>query len=500
MILASTWSLKENGLCDRLGDKRTGSYIKVLEHVIMLEEVFKTHPGKSPRPLLSTEIPALTLYTEMMLSLITDAMVRAEGDGFNLIKFHLIMHMVRDDIPKYGLPRNGSGCPGESQFKKNFKLPGEKTQKRAETFDEQCLTRHHENMTISTCQQIIDRCDNEKMVQEASIVLSDHFGHVLSLHSNYKPSQLGNVLSENMYTVLQTRLSTSPDSEPYKVDIVFRGKTKSARSACFPCSFGSNEYLVDRYGMAAGARYILGLRDENPYFSAITDFLTPLVEADHDLRIDIFTSLKVSKTKYQENDVLYRADPFSVIGRKPRHDWSLIQWNESSEDTDTPTENCTQVPGQILAFLDIDDDLMRAFNKSSDHAVYHTGKYALVYSMKKEIPGLMDPTVTELDPGDLMQSNSVLFFWGERETDIEDNLIIRLVDVECFVRPIIVIPDFDPTFKATGKGINVEEWVRSDSRKNAFIVLKPRDLWHSTFLELAKAYYKRNRRAIAKTN
>ena len=59
------------------------------------------------------------------------------------------------------------------------------------------------------------------------------------------------------------------------------------------------------------------------------------------------------------------------------------------------------------------------------------------------------------------------------------------------------IPDFDPVFKDPKKtmGINVDHWVRSESRKNAFIVLRPRDLWHATFLELAKEHYrKRNKR------
>jgi hypothetical protein len=135
---------------------------------------------------------------------------------------------------------------------------------------------------------------------------------------------------------------------------------------------------------------------------------------------------------------------------------------------------------------------MQAFNQSpnDNHNVPSPGKYAMVYSMTGEIPGLMDPAVTELDSDHLMQANSVLFFWGERELDNEgEKLVIRMVDVECFVRPLIVIPDFDPTFKVNCKRVNLDQWVRSESRKNAFIVLRPRDLWHSTFIELAKEHY-----------
>jgi hypothetical protein len=484
LILASTWSLKDNGLRDRLGDKRTGSYIKILEHIIMLEEVLKSHPGKTDTPLLASDIPALVLYTQMVLCLITDSMARNTGDGFNLIKFHLIMHMVRQGILMYGLPRNVSGCPGESQFKKNFKLPGKKTQMRSKTFDEQCCTRHYENVTITTCQQIVDRIERDKRDAEDSVHLEEHFGRVLSSQHQSRKVRTGKLLSENIYSVLQTRLSKS-STEEYAVDIVFKGKYETARAVKFPECSRSDGHLIGADGKAAGSVHILGLRNENESFSAVTDFLSPIIEANKDLRVDVYTCLKVPKTPYQEEDTLYRADPFCSIGHKPRHDWTLVQWDVDDGEPE-------QVPGQILGFLDVDEDLMHAFNRSpnEDYCIRYPGKYAMVYSMKSEIPGLMDPTVTVLDSAHLIQSNSVLFFWGEREVEGEDgNLVIRLVDVECFVRPLIVIPDFDPTFKVNVKGVNIEKWIRSKSRNNAFIVIRPRDLWHSTFIELAKEHY-----------
>jgi hypothetical protein len=76
--------------------------------------------------------------------------------------------------------------------------------------------------------------------------------------------------------------------------------------------------------------------------------------------------------------------------------------------------------------------------------------------------------------------------------DEENELVLRLVDVETFVRPLIVVPDFDPTFKTNTKGVNIDQWVRSENRKNSFIVVRPRDLWHSTFLSLAKEHYESN--------
>lgn len=84
--------------------------------------------------------------------------------------------------------------------------------------------------------------------------------------------------------------------------------------------------------------------------------------------------------------------------------------------------------------------------------------------------------------------------------DEENELVLRLVDVESFVRPLIVVPDFDPTFKTNTKGVNVDQWVRSENRKNSFIVVRPRDLWHSTFLSLAKEHYESNQTNKNKTS
>jgi hypothetical protein len=147
------------------------------------------------------------------------------------------------------------------------------------------------------------------------------------------------------------------------------------------------------------------------------------------------------------------------------------------------------VPGEILCFLDIDEPLMNLFNLTSLAPIENPGKYAMMYSLEEEIPGLMDPTITHLDQEHVMQMNSILFFYGEKETNDNEDLVIRLVHVDSFVRPLIVVPDFDPTFSNKKQGINIDHWVRTEERNNSYIVVRPRDLWHLTFLELAKEHY-----------
>ena len=154
----------------------------------------------------------------------------------------------------------------------------------------------------------------------------------------------------------------------------------------------------------------------------------------------------------------------------------------------------------LLSFLDIDDRMMVAFNSTICSGgndalpkLTRTGHYALVQSLKEEIPGLVDPTLTELEQKDIMQMNSVLLFYGEKEVDdVDRDVKVRLVHVDTIIRPLIVVPDFDPTFVQCNTGTKIDRWVRSSSRENSVIVLRPRDLWHSTFIHLAKDHFANN--------
>ena len=67
--------------------------------------------------------------------------------------------------------------------------------------------------------------------------------------------------------------------------------------------------------------------------------------------------------------------------------------------------------------------------------------------------------------------------------------MVRLVDVSSIVRPLIVVRDFSPTFSGTKKGVNIDLWVETVERQFAWIIVRPRDLWHSVFMELAKKHH-----------
>ena len=63
--------------------------------------------------------------------------------GLKLVKFHLILHMLRHDILNFGVPMEYDTGLNESGHKKT-KRAAKLTQKREETFDEQVDIRLQE--------------------------------------------------------------------------------------------------------------------------------------------------------------------------------------------------------------------------------------------------------------------------------------------------------------------------------------------------------------------
>jgi hypothetical protein len=499
IILCSSWALQTEGLHPRLGDARIGGYISIMESLLCLEELLKIHPGKSERSWMTSDIPAVSYYTRVVLDKITKVADRTVGDGFNLIKFHLNIHMIAEDIMKYGLPRNISGGPGESQFKENFKNPAETTQKRENVFDEQVAERHHEHVTIGKCVERISRLNNLPSTTTTTKELLSHDGNPNHFGGALKQSASGvrdlnvnernHVLTEGVYSVQRVRKSTQTEVSEFEVAIVFCGKKGSTRAGHFPIlpeseymsSAEQQTFLLGTNGKPAGTRGLGTLNNFNDSFAELLDFLKPMFAngKGEDLQIPLYTKLKFR----QGSCDTYRADPFSHIGLEERQDWALFQWEDWGE-----------VPGQILGFLDMTSDDVIIYNQTRENVDQTIspgpGQYAIVHSLEDSIPGLMDPNMLELDPAHVMQANSVLLFYGKKELCEKGKPAVRLIDVACIVRPLLVIPDFDPTFDSDWKhGVNVLEWVTSDKRKYSYTIVRPRDQWHLVFLALAHNKY-----------
>ena len=95
-----------------------GSYITILEQLMCFEEFLKTTRQKG---IQRADLPALRYFTCVLLDTIKRVVNKQRGNGFDIIKFHLMVHMISDDISRFSSPANISGSAGESQFKENFK-------------------------------------------------------------------------------------------------------------------------------------------------------------------------------------------------------------------------------------------------------------------------------------------------------------------------------------------------------------------------------------------
>ena len=516
IILCSTWANKKDCLRDRLGDVRTGGFIQIMENLLCLEELLKIHPGKHDRTLMKSDIRAVDSYTRAIMYKVTDVADRKTGDGHNLIKFHLLVHMLAEDLERYGLHRNVSGSAGESQFKKKFKLPASTTQKRTLLFDQQVSEHHHQIVTVETCLQRLQRIDellqSDQGYDESALCRDTNSNetNMSPVVQAATPTQLltnTHQLCEGSYQIMVTYAAIcegDDESEAFKEDlfIVFKGKSKSQRGKIFSKWCRGNgilstnkklQYLGDD-GRKATDKGLGNLQFFNSSFSLIFDYLkemwtvpgyqgdlSPACKSD---RRTIFTMLKL----YTSNDTYdtYRADPFSHVGNEVRRDWALFDWGDDGH-----------VPGQIICFIEFEPPDIDKYNNTYPERLPLTesGNYAMIHSMKKPIIGLTDPNNINLDPMDIMQANSILLFYGEKELGGVDlqTPVVYLIHVSSILRPLIVIPDFSPSFEQNKHGVNVDKWITHTHAgypgEHAFIVVRPREEWHLVYLAHSHAHY-----------
>ena len=541
LTLCSTWAVTpEFGLQDTMGEAKLGAYIDLLESLMCFEELIKSHPGKTSNPLKRSDVPLLQFYTKILLEKIKATTERTEGDGWEIIKFHLILHML-EDMLKFGVPGNISGGPGECQFHKNFHTMASTTQKRGDTFTKQVSERRHQRDAVIRRMEILERgghvgdrkytyqnfnplATNEQHTSLfADYMLQDlppHFGEsyydafphdpqlpindigafvnedVENKNGTPAPTErrrseekqnTGREASGGIYMMLW--VEDTADSAPYTkcLEIVYCGNKKTKlHGRFFKRDTKDHNFRSTATGKTIGCRGCIGLAKHNDEFSEIVSYFRPMFEADKALQLMIFTTLKVEAVTFVDT---YRSDPLSHLDMKPRSDWAIFNWKGKHG----------KVPGQIRATFILDAQQVQNFNDTiaatsveihgeAIEKIKGPGTYALIHSLRAEVPGLLDPKFFKYNEKEsLMQSNSVLFFYEEKEMSPKKKLPLgRLVNCETVVRTIVVLPDFSPVFGNGKKAIVIEKWIQTEERKYAYIVMRPRGTWHEVFLAKAK--------------
>ena len=97
------------------------------------------------------EVRALLLDFKLVLD-------RTDGYGMKIQKYHQQIHGPAN-IDYFGSPKNVDGRPCEKNMKSHAKAPGRTTQKRGNTFHNQCESQMFDTMVIQ--QALIDHLDEE---------------------------------------------------------------------------------------------------------------------------------------------------------------------------------------------------------------------------------------------------------------------------------------------------------------------------------------------------
>ena len=267
-------------------------------------------------------------------------------------------------------------------------------------------------------------------------------------------------------------------------EIAFSGTKSSSRFAVFSKECETTvPSMFNIHKEPVGCKGCGGLSDFNDGFRTIHDFLSSTFgKSGYQTNIPLYTAYRVKPNQYQESGIIYRSDPCCHLGFKERHDWALFD-----------TKQGLRV-GQIMSFLVMDRAMIDAFNSClpSGHGriIDKPGDFALVQLFNRAVPGLVDPTFHAHSPANVMQANSVLLFFGTKQVQ-KGRPVTRVLSLHKIKRPLVVLPDFHPAFSSASTGSSITEMNINISRRNSFIVVRPRDLWHEVFVNQAVRHYQK---------
>ena len=139
----------------KLTDMRMASWVSLLEKMLLFENLLRTE-------LISVEeLKLMKEYIPMLMDLIKRVVKRRTGAKWNIVKFHLLLH-ITDDIERNGVYENVSTGTCESHHKNSAKNPAKNTQRISGVFHEQVGKQYASNVLID----IYSRCTTKRREKE----------------------------------------------------------------------------------------------------------------------------------------------------------------------------------------------------------------------------------------------------------------------------------------------------------------------------------------------
>ena len=391
----STGGIRED---EKGGESDTAyGFVELLEMMLCFHAFYKRGaPYEWSDPDASQKNILIRIRT--MMAMLVMRLPRTSGKGWELQKFHDLLH-VAQDMGEFGSPQNVDAGPGESSLKQWAKYPAKTTQKRGHAvFNRQLAARVHERSCFMKLMRLsrgpdLASAEQEQFPASSQARLDDNRGGADRVH-DHEASEPSDVDSTTMVDRLHKKhqeeeAATARFSEdPIPSEMV--GKPKYTIS---PSDMISNGAKVTWHGRKpkGGTKRTLTLhpvvskflyhRLQQPRF----DPNEGSDETDDTAQRKPFRQTTLSGfTEYKRDGKTFRAHP-DYSSRGEWYDWTMIHW-EATDDVKSPARkkqreepveadqcyapsyNKNSVPAKILAFVKVDDGP----DKGKEYAVVHS--------------------------------------------------------------------------------------------------------------------------------
>ncbi len=242
-----------------------------------------------------------------LLDMVKSRFPRNVGNGWDLQKFHELLH-VPDDIFRFGSPRNTDAGPGERSLKDFAKKPARTSQKREDGFLDQVSSRIHERSMFEKAKRLTDP--------------GRLWGSTISTAAD-SDSELSDDNAIDGSTNRQ--INGQAVCEAPRVTSFTVGKPR------FQVNFSPNGYLGT---VSLSSWTTKGIVNLHPVI--INWFIADQQKRKYTTNVAIWT-------EYKRNGVRFRAHP-NYRSSGAWHDWAMIRW-DTDDDSSTQSHSMSSADG-----------------------------------------------------------------------------------------------------------------------------------------------------------
>jgi len=365
-----------------------------------------------------------------LMYLIKNVVKREEGMGMNVQKFHSILHIVTD-ILLFGVASCYDTTSNESHHKL-AKIAAMLTQKDPKVFEKQCVQRLVEFLLLEFAWEELE---------------GRTLYHYFEGYQNPRPGDMP-LYDDNG----ELRPPETAEQKKEREDLEEKERILEAKRAAFHIG-GSKLYVnTKESGVGWGYSATSKVEDDSPMDADLYKYLTELQDATH----KVIGQLPI-RTEHKRKGVIFHGHPAYRGGEW--HDWVLVNWGRGEGN----------LPGEIWLFVDLhkipEGRTIKFADQRLDKGVYAVieSSYYVDAKFDKTDPTksrLLRPLCKEIAPAGVTAKRK-----------------FYLANVEAFVEPICVVPDFGN---------------RPEHSKVRYFHVQPRSGWSDNFISWVNNPYEKD--------